>query len=141
MKKFVKFLFTTFSLVALGASAFYFVKKYICKSDEDDEMDDFVDFDDLDEDDQLGEFPDLDPKTVRNKSTREYVTLNMGEAVDKMEGAVEDMKEKASDAVESVKETVSDTFHDVKDTIRETIDDAKDSSNVTVIDLNKEDAE
>ena len=76
MKKFFKFLFCTFSLVATGLGIYYLYKNVICKSESDDDFDDFDDFDD--------DFDDLDDEDSVEPETREYVPINLSNDKDDM---------------------------------------------------------
>lgn len=69
MKKFLKFLFCTFSLAAAAFGVYYLIKNVINKDDPED------DFDDLDDD--FDEFEtDKDDTT---SDSREYVPINLGD--------------------------------------------------------------
>lgn len=67
MKKFLKFLFCTFSLVAAAFGVYYLVKNVINKDESED------DFDDLDDD-----FDEFETEKDGNASdSREYVPINL----------------------------------------------------------------
>ena len=94
MKKFGKFLVTTFSLAALIGGAYYFYQNVMNKGE--DNLDDFEDFDDLDDLDDLdyADFDESEPSTDESdekneKATREYVTLNINAMKDTEEAAKE----------------------------------------------------
>lgn len=69
MKKFLKFLFCTFSLITSILGVYYIVKNVINKNDTDDDFDDFED--DFDED------FDLDSDEESSSDSREYVPINL----------------------------------------------------------------
>lgn len=88
MKKFGKFLATTFSLVAVLGGAYYVYQNFVKGSKEETEdFDDFEDFEDFDDFDGFDDFEDDNASDSKSNpsSSREYVTLNMDKKSDASE--------------------------------------------------------
>lgn len=80
MKKFLKFLFCTFSLAAAAFGVYYLVKNVICKDESEDDFDEF--------DDDFDEFET--EKDSNASDSREYVPINLS-------GSEEEATEETSD--------------------------------------------
>lgn len=104
MKKFLKFLFCTFSLAAAALGVYYLVKNVINKNDADDDFDDF-------EDDFEDDFDEFETEKDGNASeSREYVPINLSGADDEAQEETPRHyeAEEATEAHETEDDNVSD---------------------------------
>lgn len=111
MKKFGKFLVTTFSLAAILGGAYYVYQNIIKKSEEED-TDDFDDFDNFDDFDDFDDLDDND-SDVENSSTADETESKRGYVTLDMDAMKADSEEKANEEADQDNVKVFDLNSDI----------------------------